>query len=102
MERQKISAVLVIDGDAELVGIFTGRDAVARVLARGRDPVMTPLCDVMTYNPIVMSSRHSAMQALRLMQATHCRHLPIVDEGRIVGLVSRGDFRGADRERLVD
>jgi CBS domain-containing protein len=42
------------------------------------------------------------MEALRLMQAAHCRHLPIVDEGKIIGLVSRGDFRGVDRERLDD
>ena len=102
MESHHVSAVLVTEGDTEIVGIFTGRDAVARVLARGRDPIITPLSEVMTYNPVEMTSRHSAMEALRLMQAAHCRHLPIVDEGKLIGLVSRGDFRGVDQEHLND
>jgi len=46
MESQRVSAVLVTEDDAEFAGIFTGRDAVARVLVRGRDPVKTPLADV--------------------------------------------------------
>ncbi len=100
MESHPVSAVLVTEGDVEIVGIFTGRDAVARVLARGRDPVMTPLSEVMTYNPVVMTSSNSVMEALRLMQAAHCRHLPIVDGRKIIGLASRGDFRGADQEHL--
>ncbi len=100
MDHQSVSAVLVTEGDGTLVGIFTGRDAVARVLARGRDPVITTLGQVMTTNPIVMTPRHSAMEALRLMQDAHCRHLPVVDGGKVVGLVSRGDFRGVEQERL--
>jgi CBS domain-containing protein len=103
MESQRVSAVLVVEDDAEIVvGIFTGRDAVARVLARGRDPVKTPLADVMTYNPVAVTPDDSAMKALRLMQSAHCRHLPIVDEGRVVGLISRGDFRSVDLECLDD
>jgi CBS domain-containing protein len=100
MDNQSVSAVLVTEEDATLVGIFTGRDAVARVLARGRDPVITTLGQVMTTNPIVMTPRHTAMEALRLMQDAHCRHLPVVDGGKVVGLVSRGDFRGVEQERL--
>ena len=100
MDKRHISAVVVIEGDETIVGIFTGRDAVIRVLATGRDPVVTTLGEVMTYNPVTMTPRNTAFEALRLMQAAHCRHLPIVDEGKIVGIVSRGDFRGADQERL--
>jgi CBS domain-containing protein len=75
------------------VGIFTGRDAVTRILAVGKDPVITNLGEVMTYNPVTMTQSHTAMDALSLMQAARCRHLPIVDEGKAVGMVSRGDFR---------
>src|SRR5690242_14162684 len=75
MESHKVSAVLVTEGSEEVVGIFTGRDAVARVLARGRDPMITPLSEVMTYNPVVLNPRQNALDALRLMQAAHCRHL---------------------------
>jgi CBS domain-containing protein len=100
MDSQNVSAVLVTEGNETLVGIFTGRDAVTRILAKGRDPVITTLGDVMTYNPVVMTPSHTALDALRLMQASRCRHLPIMSEGRVVGLVSRGDFRGPDQERL--
>jgi CBS domain-containing protein len=101
MESHRVSAVLVTEDDADVVvGIFTGRDAVARVLARGRDPVKTPLADVMTYNPVVVTPGDSAIEALRLMQSAHCRHLPIVNDGRVVGLISRGDFRSAELECL--
>ena len=102
MQSQHVSAVLVTEGDADVVGIFTGRDAVARVLARGRDPVKTPLADVMTYNPVAVAPGDSAIEALRLMQSAHCRHLPIVNDGRVVGLISRGDFRSAELECLDD
>jgi CBS domain-containing protein len=100
MDSQKVSAVLVTEGNAKVVGIFTGRDAVTRVLAKGRDPVKTTLAEVMTYLPVIMTPGDTAMEALRLMQGAHCRHLPIVHEGKIVGLVSRGDFRGVEQERL--
>ena len=103
MESQRVSAVLVTEDDADIVvGIFTGRDDVARVLARGRDPVKTPLADVMTYNPVVVTPGNSAIDALRLMQSAHCRHLPIVTDGKVVGLISRGDFRSAELESLDD
>lgn len=100
MESQNSSAVMVIEGDGKLVGIFTGRDAIGRVLAKGRDPVATPLAEVMTYHPVVMTPSNTALEALRLMQGAHCRHLPIVDGGKVIGIVSRGDFRGPDQEHL--
>jgi len=102
MDSCHVSAVLVAEGKGggDLVGIFTGRDAISRVLAKGGDPVRMTLAEVMTYDPVVMTPRHTAMDALRLMQGAQCRHLPIVDDGKIVGLVSRGDFRGADQEPL--
>lgn len=100
MRERNVGAVLVAEGDARLVGIFTGRDAVARVLAKGLDPAQTTLAEVMTPNPDTMTPRHTAIEALRLMQDARCRHLPIVHEGRVVGIVSRGDFRGIEQDRL--
>jgi CBS domain-containing protein len=61
MDSQSVSAVLVTEADATLVGIFTGRDAVARVLARGRDPIITTLGEVMTSNPITIAPGHTAI-----------------------------------------
>ena len=100
MRERGVGAVLVADSDARLVGIFTGRDAVSRVLAEGKDPGATTLGAVMTHNPETLAPHHTAIEALRLMQDARCRHLPIVHDGRIVGIVSRGDFRGIEQDRL--
>ena len=100
MRDRQVGAVLVAEHDEGLVGIFTGRDAVGRVLAEGRDPRSTTLAEVMTPGPDTMTPRHTAIEALRLMQDARCRHLPIVERGRIVGIVSRGDFRGLEQDRL--
>jgi len=99
MRERGVGAVLVAD-DARLIGIFTGRDAIGRILAEGRDPAATTLAEVMTENPETMTPRHTAIEALRMMRDARCRHLPIVEEGRIVGIVSRGDFRGTEQDRL--
>jgi CBS domain-containing protein len=100
MRERNVGAVLVAEDDARLVGIFTGRDAIARVVAEGRDPARTALGEVMSHNPETMTPRHNAIEALRLMHDARCRHLPIVHEGRIVGIVSHGDFRGIEQDRL--
>jgi len=97
MRSRNVSAVLVTEGDAKLVGIFTERDAFSRVLAQGKDPVTTTLAEVMTDNPDTGTPQNTVTEAVRLMQAAHCRHLPIVHEGKAVGMVSRGKFRGIDR-----
>ena len=100
MRARNVGAVLVADAQSRLLGIFTGRDAVARVLAEGKNPAETALADVMTHNPETLAPRHTAIEALRMMQDARCRHLPVVHDGRIVGIVSRGDFRGAEQDRL--
>ena len=100
MRDRRVGAVLVTEGDCELVGIFSGRDALSRVMAEGKDPAATTLGQVMTYNPDTMTPSHSAIEALRLMQDARCRHLPIVHEGKVVGIVSRGDFHGIEQDRL--
>jgi CBS domain-containing protein len=100
MDAHNVSAVLVTGGGLTLAGIFTARDAVARVLAKGKDPRTTSLIKVMSCNPVIIGPTHTAIEVLRVMQDAHCRHLPIVDQGRIVGLVSRGDFRDRNQENL--
>ena len=70
--------------------------AVSRVLARGRDAASTQLADVMTPNPQKLSPEQSAIDALRLMWDGGFRHLPMVKDGKVVGVVSRGDFNGLE------
>ena len=100
MREERIGAVLVADGDGRLGGIFTGRDAVCRMLAEARDAERTRLSEVMTGGPAFLRPSASAMDALRLMQDGGFRHVPVVEGGRAVGIVSRGDFRALEHARL--
>ena len=100
MRDRGVGAILVTEGDRRLVGIFTGRDAVHRVLAEGKSAVRTTLAEVMTREPDTTPPGEVAIEALRLMENGRYRHLPIVDDGRVVGIVSRFDFSGMELDRL--
>lgn len=100
MAERRVGAVLVTEGD-ELVGIFTGRDAVARVVAEGLNAAETTLAQVMTKSPTTTTPGCNAIDCLRLMRDCGFRHVPIVSrDGGLVGVVSRGDFRGHEQDRL--
>jgi CBS domain-containing protein len=101
MHARKVGAVLVADPDRRLLGIFTGRDAV-RLLAEGLDAKATRLDAVMTGNPSTLGPRATAMDALLLLNDAGFRHVPIVEDGRIVGIASRYDFRAKEQARLDD
>jgi len=100
MRDRRIGAVLIIEADRRLVGIFTGRDAVHRVLAEGKNAARTTLAEVMTRDPDTMPPGNTAIEALRRMEDGRFRHLPIVDDGKVVGIVSRFDFSGIELDRL--
>ena len=96
MKHRRVGSVLVMNKDV-LEGIFTERDMVNRVVADGLDPDMTPLSKVMTANPDTVGASASALDALKAMNDRSYRHLPVVDEGRIVGVVSTRDFYGEEK-----
>ena len=100
MRNRRVGAVLVTEKDRRLLGIFTGRDAVGRVLAEGKSAARTTLSDVMTRDPTSISPRKTAIEALRLMEDGRYRHVPIVEDGKVVGIVSRFDFSGLEVDRL--
>ena len=100
MRDRRVGAVLVAKSDRHLLGIFTGRDAVCRVLAEGRDPAHTTLGEVMTREPDTMPPGSTAIEALRLMSDGGFRHVPVVAGRKIAGIVSHGDFRGVEQARL--
>lgn len=99
MHERRVGAVLLTNKKGQPVGIFTGRDAV-RYLARGKDPIHAQLKDVMTHNPQTMPPRSTAIEALRLMRDGGFRQIPVVQERTVIGVVSRGDFRGLEQDRL--
>jgi CBS domain-containing protein len=88
-------ALLVLDG-SKLVGIFTERDALFRVIAAGLDPSATPVGDVMTPQPQSMHPDEPFVNALRLMHQAGFRHLPVVEHGRPLGVVSSRDALDED------
>jgi CBS domain-containing protein len=99
MRDCRVGAVLVTEDDLRLIGIFTGRDAV-HMLAEGKSAARTILADAMTRDPDTMPPGKTAIEALRQMEDGRYRHLPIVDNGIVVGIVSRFDFSGIELDRL--
>ncbi len=99
MAERRIGAILVIE-EGKLRGIFTERDALCRVMAKCRDPGMTPLSGVMTSNPKTVSPDTRATEALLMMHDGGFRHLPVVENGLVVGIVSLRDFVGAELQEV--
>lgn len=99
MSERQVRSILVVDVDG-LVGIFTGTDMIGRVVAAGLAPAKTRIDSVMTPDPATIAPDTLAIDALRLMQEGGYRHLPIVDDGRLVGIVSRKDFRHDEEQEI--
>lgn len=93
MAQKGIGAVVVVEFDGKPIGIFTERDLLVKVVAKGMDPAEVKISDVMTKNPIVARDDWSAAKALEIMAYYGFRHLPVVDErGVLVGIVSIKDI----------
>ncbi|CAG1007244.1 Arabinose 5-phosphate isomerase KdsD [Burkholderiales bacterium] len=99
MKQRNVGSVLVVDG-TYLVGIFTERDALFRVLAAGRDPASTAMSEVMTAQPQTMHADEPFIRALRVMHEGKFRHLPVVEFGRPIGIVSVRDALDDDLVEL--
>lgn len=91
MNAAKVGAVLVMDKDV-LAGIFTERDVLTKVIGTGVDSKKTPVSEVMTKNPITVSPDMTVSQAMYLVTEKRFRHLPVVVDKKVVGLVSSGDL----------
>jgi CBS domain-containing protein len=99
MKEKGKGALLVVDG-SKLTGIFTERDALFRVIAAGRDAATTTLADVMTPQPQTMHPDEPFIKALRLMHKRGFRHLPVVENGRPLGVISARDALDDDLYEL--
>ena len=100
LKASEVGAVLVVEND-RLVGIFTERDAVYRVLAAGRDPAATRLAEVMTRDPITVAPDDEFGYALYLMHEHGFRHAPVVENGRPIGVVSARNALDPDLEEFA-
>jgi CBS domain-containing protein len=100
MAERNVGAVLVVE-HGRLTGIFTERDAVYRVIARGRDPQTTRLAEVMTTAPKTVDPNKSFGYALLMMYENGFRHLPVIEEGKVIGVVSARHALDPDLEEFV-
>jgi CBS domain-containing protein len=91
LATRKIGALPVLDGET-LVGIFSERDLLYRIAEEGADALSRSVRDVMTAEPVTVDRSTSVLAALSLITRRRIRHLPVVEDGRMVGLVSIGDL----------
>ena len=96
MAEQSVGAILVVDDSGRLIGLFTERDALNRVVARGLDSEQTPLAAVMTDKLQTATPDKTLGHALHLMFEGGFRHLPVVEDGRPVGMVSARNALGLE------
>ncbi|HMR29401.1 MAG TPA: CBS domain-containing protein [Geminicoccaceae bacterium] len=101
MRERRIGAVMIVEDD-RLVGIVTERDLVFRLVAAGLDPAQTRLGQIMTSAPETLAPDDSPIDALDKMRAGRYRHLPVLDGGEIVGMVSIRDLYEAVRAGLQE
>ncbi len=99
MTNANCGCVLVM-ADKTLVGIVTERDVINRVVAEALDPARTPVSAVMTADPDTIRPDAPALTALQMMEDGGYRHLPVVDDGETLGVVSRRDFFGQEKAQL--
>lgn len=100
MKQRCVGALMVVD-HGRLAGIFTERDALFRVIAEGRSPQTTRLAEVMTENPRTIEPERPFGHALHLMYEGEFRHVPVVRDGRPLGMVSARDAIGPDLAQFI-
>jgi len=108
MNEQRIGAMLVMEGE-QLLGIFTERDAITKVLGSGLEPSYTNVSAVMSHDPICVSPGTTLDEAMAIVTNQRVRHLPVVQNGKVLGMVSSGDLthwlvedRAGEIRELVD
>jgi CBS domain-containing protein len=97
MNTKKIGAVCITEGDA-LLGVFTERDILNRVVSAQRDPATTKLAEVMTTSPITCGLNGKTGNCVAAMSHERIRHLPVVEDGKLVGIISTGDLMALEAD----
>jgi len=96
-----VGAILVFDGN-ELRGIFSERDLMMRVVLERRDPLSTPVREVMTTDVCTIEETASPEEAMAAMQSNNCRHLPVTRNGQVVAFLSMRDLMNYEVARQTE
>ncbi|MCP5537570.1 MAG: CBS domain-containing protein [Akkermansiaceae bacterium] len=104
MKAERVGALLVMNGE-RVIGVLTERDIVYRVIAVDRDIETTQVHEVMSKDVVVVKASLTVRDAMRVISEKRFRHLPVVSNGKLVGVVSSGDLNSrivAEREGVID
>jgi CBS domain-containing protein len=91
LAEYKIGALLVIDGE-KLVGIFSERDYAREIVLKGKSSKTTAINEVMSTNVLTVKPNDTVEQAMSIMSDKHIRHLPVLEDNKVVGMLSIGDL----------
>ena len=91
MSQKNIGAIIILENDTKPIGIFSERDYARKVILEGRSSQNTSLEEVMSKNLICVSKKHSIEQCMEKMTENSIRHLPILDNKKVIGIISIGD-----------
>ncbi len=101
LRDEGVGALLVMEGP-DLRGIVTERDITYRSVAEGRDPERTIISEIMTRDPICLRPDQTAAEAVEIMRTGGFRHVPVIQDGRVIGIVSLRDLYEAVRRSLEE
>jgi CBS domain-containing protein len=102
MTAARVGAVTVLGDASELVGVFSERDLMTRVVVEGLDPAATRVRDVMTDEVVTAELHESRDECLDKMQRTGCRHIPVMNHGHVIAMVSMRDLLWDEIEEQVE
>lgn len=91
LEERNLGCLVVVD-NGKLIGIFTERDYARKVILKGKSSKETYVRDIMTERPIVVTPNSSIEQCMQLMTEKFIRHLPVLENGQLIGVISIGDL----------
>jgi len=102
MNEAHVGSLVVLDSKGALLGIFTERDVLRRVVAESKDPEQTIVGDVMTRKVHTAPPETPLADLRTLMREKHIRHVPIIQDGKLAGMVSIGDLNAAEAKTLAE
>jgi len=101
MNQHRVGSLIVVDTFSEVVGIITERDILTQIVAAQRNPIGTRVGDIMTHDVMHCDPTNTLNEVRKIMTDRRIRHLPVIDNGALVGMISIGDLNAASNADLT-